>query len=44
MVVNPWRRAHPEERIRELEAEREYHLKALENIEEAIQKLRERMA
>ena len=41
--MNPWRKAHPEERIRELEAEREYHLKALENIETQIQKQRELM-
>ena len=41
--MNPWQREHPEQRIRELEAEREYHLKALENIEAAIQKQRERM-
>ena len=42
--MNTRQRENPEERLRELVAERDYHLKALENIEEAIQKLRERMA
>jgi hypothetical protein len=42
--MNPWQREHPEQRIRELVAERDYHLKALENIEAAIQKQRERIA
>lgn len=42
--MNPWQRSPPEQRIRELAAERDYHLKALENIEAAIQKQRERMA
>ena len=37
-------RLPPEERIRELEAEREWHLKALENIEAAIRKQRGLMA
>ena len=34
--MNPWQREHPETRIRELAAEREWHLKALENIEAQI--------
>ena len=34
--MNPWQREHPEQRIRELAAEREYHLLALEHIEERI--------
>ena len=38
------RRVPPEDRIQELEAEREWHLKALENIEAAIRQQRERMA
>ena len=42
--MNPWQRQNPEERLRELVAERDYHLKALENIEAAIQKQWERMA
>ena len=33
-----WQREHPEQRIRELAAEREYHLLALERTEEAIRK------
>jgi hypothetical protein len=44
MALNPWRKVNPEERLREMVAERDYHLKALENIEAAIQKLRERSA
>lgn len=44
-LKDQWRhRPTPEERIRELEAEREYHLKALENIEAAIRQQRGRMA
>ena len=42
--MNSWQREHPEQRIRELVVERDYHLKALENIEAAIQRQRERMA
>lgn len=42
--MNPWQREHPEQRIRELRAEAEYHWKALENIEAAIQRLWERVA
>ena len=42
--MNAWQRSPPAQRIRELVAERDYHLKALENIEAAIQKQRERMA
>ena len=42
--MNPWQRTPPEQRIRELRAEAEYHLLALENIEAAIQRLWERMA
>jgi hypothetical protein len=34
--MNAWQREHPEQRIRELAAEREYHLLALENIERQI--------
>jgi hypothetical protein len=41
--MNPWQRAPPEQRIRELIGEREYHLKALENIEAAIREQRGRM-
>ena len=42
--MNAWQRQNPEERLRELVAERDYHLKALERTEEAILKLRERLA
>ena len=42
--MNAWQRQNPEERIRELVAERNYHLNALENIEAAIQKQCERCA
>jgi hypothetical protein len=42
--MNPWQREHPGQRIRELQAEREYHLLALENTERgAIQRQWERM-
>jgi len=41
--MNSWQKEHPEQRIRELAAEREYHLRALENIESQIQKQWERM-
>ena len=41
--MNAWQQRNPEERLRELVAERNYHLKALENIEAAIQKQWERM-
>lgn len=34
--MNPWQRTPPETRIRELTEEREWHLKALENIEAQI--------
>lgn len=40
----PHQRTPTEARIRELSDEREYHLKALENIEAAIQRQWERMA
>jgi len=36
--MNAWQKEHPEQRIRELAAEREYHLLALENIEATIQR------
>lgn len=42
--MNAWQRQNPEERLRELVAEREYHLLALENTEEAIRRLWERIA
>jgi hypothetical protein len=42
--MNPLQRQNPEQRLRELVAERDYHLKALENIEAAIQKQWERIA
>jgi hypothetical protein len=42
--MNAWQQEHPEQRIRELRAEAEYHLLALENIEAAIQRLWERVA
>ncbi len=41
--MNAWQREHPEQRLRELSDEREYHLKALENIEAAMQRQWERM-
>jgi len=41
--MNTRQRENPEQRIRELATERNYHPKALENIEAAIQKLREWM-
>jgi hypothetical protein len=36
--MNAWQKEHPEQRIRELAVEREYHLLALENIEKQIQR------
>jgi hypothetical protein len=42
--MNPWQQSPPEQRIRELRAEREWHLLALEHIEDAIQRLWERVA
>ena|GEM_PF-5433990 len=41
--MNPWQRSPPEQRKRELAAEREYHPLELENIKAAIQKQRGRM-
>ena len=41
--MNAWQRQNPEERLRELAAEREYHLLALERTEEAIRKQWERI-
>jgi predicted Holliday junction resolvase-like endonuclease len=38
--MNSWQRENPEERLRELVAERNYHLKALEHIESQIRELR----
>ena len=42
--MNAWQREHPEQRIRELTAEREWHLLALEHIEERIREQWGRMA
>jgi hypothetical protein len=36
--MNAWQKEHPERRVRELVTEREYHLKALENIESQLQR------
>lgn len=42
--MNAWQKENPAKRMQELVAERDYHLKALENVEDAIKKLRERLA
>jgi predicted Holliday junction resolvase-like endonuclease len=42
--MNSWQKENAANRLRELQAEREYHLKALENIEERIKYFRERVA
>jgi hypothetical protein len=41
--MNAWQKANPVSRIKELQEEREYHLKALENIEAQIQRFKERL-